>query len=141
VTALAGAAVMAYAWKALQLGTLRVPDAGLLPFLCGMGLAILGILWFLTLPTQEDLACGVGEERPFWHRPLVSLILMALYAWTMEALGYLTATLLFMAAWQKIVERERWGKALLITVLGTAAMYALFRMFLKVPIPQELFLR
>ena len=80
-----------------------------------------------------------GKRMPY--RPITSLALMILYGWTMEALGYITSTLIFMVAWQQIIEREKWVKTMVIAVLATAAMYSLFKLFLKVPIPEELFLR
>ena len=65
---------------------------------------------------------------------------MVLYGWAMEAVGYITSTLIFMIAWQQIIEREKWLKTMLISVLGTLAMYALFVYLLRVPIPPEFFI-
>jgi putative tricarboxylic transport membrane protein len=132
---------MYYAWQTLQIGSIHVPDAGFLPFLCGMGLAILGIVWLLILQWAEDQGNESPAEKRLWHRPVLSLVLMVLYGWAMEAIGYVTATLIFMIAWQQIIEREKWFKTALISLLGTLAMYALFVFFLRVPVPQELFLR
>ena len=53
----------------------------------------------------------------------------------------LALILLFVIAWQKVIEHEKWLKTMIIALLGTFAMYALFVYLLKVPIPQELFLR
>ena len=135
----AGVWVMFYAWDTLKLGSIHVPDAGLLPFLCGASLTILGIVWALMLQSTKEKETSAEKRR--WYRPILSLILMVIYAWAMEALGYITSTLIFMIAWQQIIEREKWIKTFVISVLGTVAMYALFGYFLKVPIPQELFFR
>ncbi len=136
---LAGVWIMYYAWETLKLGSIHVPDAGLLPFLCGAGLVILGIVWATML--QFAKAKEAPSEKVLWYRPILSLILMVIYAGVMEAVGYITSTLVFMVAWQQIIEREKWIKTLVISVLGTVAMYALFGYFLKVPIPQELIFR
>lgn len=136
-----GVLIMIYSWHSLKLGSIQIPDAGLLPFLSGMGLAVLGIIWAVMLQmAREDPKPG-SESKPLWHRPLLSLLLMVIYAWAMETVGYVTSTVLFMIAWQQVIEREKWGKTMIISVLATIAMYALFVLFLKVPIPQELFLR
>jgi hypothetical protein len=45
-----------------------------------------------------------------------------------------------MLGWQMIVERERWLKAVVITVLCAAAMFALFRYLLHVELPVNPFL-
>lgn len=141
VTFLAGVWIIYYAWHTLKLGSIHTPDAGFLPFLCGTGLAILGIVWLLMIQwTKEQGETGPAEKR-LWHRPLLSLVLMVLYGWAMEAVGYLTSTLIFMIAWQQIIEREKWPKTMLISLLGTIAMYALFVYLLKVPIPPEFFAR
>lgn len=141
LTSLAGLAIMVYAWQVLRLGTIHMPDTGLLPFLCGGGLAILGILWLVTLQGKEDQSGTELAQKRTRYRPYASLALMILYAWAMETLGYITSTVLFMVAWQQVIERERWLKTIVIAVLGTVAMYSLFSLFLRVPIPQELFLR
>jgi len=141
VTVVGGVLVMHYAWSTLNLGSVHAPDAGLLPFLCGAGLAVLGIVWVLMLQWTEEKHREAASGKHLWRKPLLSLILMILYAWAMEAVGYITSTLLFMVAWEQIVERERWVKTIVIAILSTLAMYVLFVSFLNVPIPQELFLR
>lgn len=139
VTSIAGVAVMVYAWRALNIGSIHVPDAGFLPFLCGAGLTILGAVWMWILQFTHEKAAPAQQRR--WHRPVLSLALMVLYGWAMETVGYITSTLVFMAAWQKVIEGERWPKTLVISLLGSLAMYALFVYILKVPVPPELFLR
>lgn len=140
ITSLGGVWIMVYSWHTLKLGSIHVPDAGLLPFLCGVGLTLLGAAWTVILPWSKEPEDGRPAEQRLWHRPLLSLLLMVLYGWTMESVGYITSTLIFVLAWQKIIEREKWLKTTVIALLGTFAMYALFVYLLKVPIPPEFFL-
>jgi putative tricarboxylic transport membrane protein len=139
MTSIGGVWVMVYAWQTLKLGSIHVPDAGFLPFLCGAALAILGVFWILILQWKKELGNESTAEKRLWHRALLSLALMVLYGWAMETVGYITSTLVFMVAWQQIIERERWFKTMVISLLGTLAMYALFVYLLKVPIPPEFF--
>lgn len=139
ITSLGGGAIMLYAWRTLNIGSIHVPDAGFLPFLCGAGLAILGIVWAVILQFTETEAAAAEKRR--WHRPLLSLAFMVIYGLAMETVGYISSTLLFMIAWEKLIENEKWLKTAVISLLGTLAMYALFVFFLKVPVPQELFFR
>jgi len=141
ITSLGGVWIMVYGWHTLKLGTIHIPDAGLLPFLCGAGLSVLGIVWLLILRSTKEREHEEPAERRLWHRPLLALVLMVLYGWAMESVGYITSTLVFVIAWQKVIEREKWLKTMIITVLGTLAMYALFVYLLKVPIPPEFFIR
>jgi putative tricarboxylic transport membrane protein len=139
ITFLAGVWIMYYAWQTLKLGSIHVPDAGFLPFLCGAGLAILGIIWLLILQWTKEQAHEGAAEKRLWYRPVLSLVLMALYGWAMETIGYITSTLIFMVAWEQIIEREKWLKTMVISLLGTLAMYALFVYLLRVPVPPEFF--
>ena len=141
ITSLGGVWIMYYAWRTLKLGSIHVPDAGLLPFLCGAALVILGIVWALILQWAKRREDEGPVEKRLWQRPVLSLVLMVIYAWAIENLGYITSTLIFMVAWQQIIEREKWFKTMLISFLGTLAMYALFVYLLKVPIPPEFFVR
>jgi putative tricarboxylic transport membrane protein len=140
ITSLGGVWIMYYAWHTLKLGSIHIPDAGLLPFLCGVGLAVLGIIWLLVLQQTKGEDKGAAEKR-IWYRPVISLILMVIYGWAMESVGYITSTLIFVIAWQKVIEHEKWLKTMIIALLGTFAMYALFVSLLKVPIPPEFFAR
>jgi putative tricarboxylic transport membrane protein len=141
ITSFGGIWIMYYAWHTLKLGSIHVPDAGFLPFLCGAGLAILGIAWILILQWEKERGNESPAGKRLWHRPIISLALMVLYGWAMETVGYITSTLIFMVAWQQIIEREKWIKTMIISLLGTLAMYALFVYLLKVPIPPEFFVR
>jgi hypothetical protein len=83
-------------------------------------------------------AAGEAESAP---QPVsrVKLILAfattVVYAVLFERIGFFLATLVFMLAWQVVVERQHWLKAIVITVLCSAAMYALFRLLLHVELP------
>ena len=135
-----GVAIAYYGYAVLKLGSIFRPDAGFLPFLSGIALVILGASWFV-------ISGGPGGdqesffEKGRWAKPGKALGLMLVYAWAIETVGYITSTLVFMVAWQMLVERERWFKTILISLLGTLAMYLLFNRFLKVPVPTEFFMR
>jgi len=46
-----------------------------------------------------------------------------------------------MVAWQQFIEHETVFKTIVISLLGTLAMYVLFSYLLKVPVPAEFFVR
>jgi putative tricarboxylic transport membrane protein len=149
-----GIFVTYHSYYSLKIGILITPGAGFMPFLCGLALIALGIVWrlqaILIKPrsgaehTGDPLA-AVCEAKP---APLpgsrVKLCLAfgttVVYACLFERIGFLMATLVFMLGWQMVVERERWLKAVIITVLCTAAMYTLFSYLLHVELPSNPFL-
>ncbi|RJR38330.1 MAG: tripartite tricarboxylate transporter TctB family protein [Desulfobacteraceae bacterium] len=140
LVALGGVAVAWYGFAVLKLGSVFQPDAGFLPFLSGIVLVVLAVCWFFTSGDAAE-----KEKRFFekgrWAKPAMAMGMMLVYAWAIEAIGYVTSTLVFMLAWQQAVERERWIKTILIALLSTLSMYVLFRHFLRVPLPPEIFVR
>ena len=132
-------AVTYYGVSVLKLGTVQEPGPGFFPALCGGGILILCLLWIFT--SRSDKAkdaplWGAGE----WGAPVIAAGIITAYAASMETLGYITSTLLFLVAWQVFVERENWVKTGIIAVVGTAAMYVLFSFLLGVPLPEGLLL-
>jgi hypothetical protein len=75
---LGGVIIMYYAWHTLKLGSIHVPDAGLLPFLCGAGLVVLGTVRLVILQWAEGQGREESAEKRVWRRPVLSLILMVL---------------------------------------------------------------
>jgi putative tricarboxylic transport membrane protein len=137
-----------YSRTYLKLGILIRPGAGFIPFYIGVALVVLGLVWFLSslvtrkLPVKSESGCAEeivatdGERRNLiFFRFLPAVLLILLYAWLFEKIGYLVSTLLFMVGWQKVVEREGWLKTVVIAVLCAGAMYGLFAYLLKIALP------
>jgi hypothetical protein len=151
ITIALGIFVAYHSYHVLKLGILIIPGAGFLPFLCGLALVVLGIIWrlqpllFKSPSTAAPAAVrteavGEGEPAPLAvSRAKLALAFAAtvIYAALFERIGFFLATLLFMLGWQVIAERQRWLKAVIITVLCTVAMYSLFRLLLHVELPSN----
>ena len=122
----------------LGLGSIHNPDSGFMPFYLGLSFIILGGL--LAFKSR-----GAGKKTESFSagnkllKPALALAVMLYYAATFKGLGYLTSTLTFVAAWEKLIERQNWTNTLLIAVLSTAGMYLLFAVLLEAPLPGELF--
>lgn len=135
VFALFGLATGAYSITALKIGSISQPGPGLFPLICGVGIVILCLLWLFqhrgNCTESEPLWCEGN-----WKAPSLAVLIMVVYTAAMEDLGYVPSTFLFLIAWQKIIEREKWPKTAAIAVLGTLSMYALFVYLLKVALPE-----
>ncbi len=144
-----GIFVVYHSYYYLKLGILIAPGAGFLPFLCGLALVALAVIWRLqtTLLKPRSKAGPVGDPRtaageadsapqPVSRVKLVSAFATTVvYAVLFERIGFFPATLVFMLAWQVVVERQHWLRAIVITVLCSAGLYALFRLLLHVELP------
>ncbi len=143
-----GAAVAVYAYHYLKLGRMISPDAGFLPFLLGCSLMVMGAIMAARPSLVEAVATalpddGFKAEDQEPHPPganlkmklFLGVIVLVVYAWSLERAGYFLATVAFMGGWQLAVEKERLFKTALITVLSALIMYGLFRYLLKVHVP------
>lgn len=148
-----GIFVVYHSHAVLKLGILISPGAGFLPFLCGIALIVLGVVWrlqgWLRKPRPNAKAADVEAVAdatgaallPGTRTKLVLAFLTTVaYAVLFERIGFLLATLVFMLGWQLVVERERWLKAVIVTALCAAAMFGLFRLLLRVELPPNPFL-
>ncbi len=151
----AGVFVAAYSFHYLKLGVLISPGAGFLPFLCGIAIIILGVLWLLAAwrakpAASEETGKECADETPagdvprLWGMPkkmALGLAVLIVYAWLFEKIGYFLSTCLFMFCWQVFVEKERLLKTLIITILSATILYTLFQYLLGFQLPQGTWLQ
>lgn len=146
-----GIAVTAYSYRDLKLGMLISPGAGFLPFLCGISLCILSVLWLIRnlLPGSAGEPDETHEEGPaadlahekgaaLWGislKMVLGIAVLIVYAWLFEKIGYFASTALFMFGWQLLLERESIFKSLAVTALSAGIMYTLFHQLLGVQLP------
>lgn len=129
---------MIYSVVGLRLGTLRRPDSGFMPLLAATLLSVFSAAWFWANRGKDANPQPLWEKGE-WVRPALVVVLLILYGWSMTIIGYMISTLLFLVGWQFLVERERWWRATLVSVLGTAGMYVLFARLLGVAVPPGIF--
>ena len=132
-----GAYVIYYTLTELKIGSIHSPGSGFFTFICGAGILILS-----TALVAGTFVKGT-ENRPLWEKggwlkPMLAFALTVAYAFLIPRAGFLLATVLFLAVWQVVVERERPVKTALIALIGTAAMWVIFEKLLRVPLPNGL---
>lgn len=132
-------AVIYYSLTKLSLGSIQEPGPGFFPFVCGAGIALLCLLWFAISPKVAQ-SCSPLWAKGVWVAPVISMVLIFLYTFGLEILGYCASTFLFLIAWQLGIVREKWVKTGVIAIVGTAVMYMLFGYLLGVPVPKGLLL-
>lgn len=59
-----------------------------------------------------------------------------LYIRIMRYAGYIVATPVFIAASMIIFKEKKWHRIVLVSVVTTAVLYSVFRMFFRVPLPR-----
>lgn len=127
-----------YGALGMPMGTLGDPGPGFLPFWVGVALATISLA--LVASAFLDRATLAGAQTG--HRGRVGWMLMGLllYALALEALGYLVTTFLLLSAFLAVLGQRRWAVVLAFAVLATGGSYALFSLWLRVPLPRGVLL-
>jgi len=118
----------------LGCGSSREPGPGFLPFLSSAFISLLALALLVSSFLDR------GDSPPlwqglFWRRPLAIVILMSIYIVFFTRAGFLVSSFFFLLAVLVCVEHLSWGKALLVSALGSALSYGLFKVLLKVELP------
>jgi hypothetical protein len=143
LTYLGVAAVGGYAVvEGLRLGG----SSGLFPAALGVILATAAAIalvraWIRPTPDPGSPDADTTRTKPDLHPgrvQVVGLVLLAAYIVAAGHLGLLTAALVFMPvlAWIGGHER-RWRVLLPVTVVFVGAMYVVFSLFLRLPLPRD----
>jgi hypothetical protein len=138
IFAMFGLAVGVYSGTALKIGTISQPGPGMFPMICGFGITLTCLIWLFKNRNACNNSTPLWSQRN-WCRPLLAIVCMSVYAALMEELGYVISTLLFLVAWQLLIEAEKWKKTAVIALVGTVVMYILFVYLLRVALPEGMF--
>lgn len=130
---------------AVVIGARRLPaeaefglGAAFLPFWLGVLLAVLGVglLFASREHASAEEAALWPADGPAWWRLGAMLGLLAGYVLFLERAGYGLTTFLFLVLCMLALERGRWWRMALISGLSTGALVAIFRGWLKAPLPR-----
>ncbi len=125
----------------LPFGSLHEPGPGFLPLL--LSFVILGLSLSLLVRT-------VIKGRIQWRgigTPLVKslvkispvLLLLSLYAISIDTLGFLTVTFLFIFLLLEVTYRQKWWVSLITALTGSLGSYLIFQVWLQSQLPKGLF--
>jgi putative tricarboxylic transport membrane protein len=117
-----------------KMGTVRLPKEGFMPTLLGIGMVC--VSGFLTV--QSFLGRGDASHVKIdieWWRFAAIIASSVLYALTLNILGYLLGTFLFLLVLLKLAQVDGLVKRLLISVLSAVAFYVIFKVALGVMLP------
>jgi putative tricarboxylic transport membrane protein len=128
--------VAALGFTFLSAGT---PGAGFLPLLIAAGIIACGVTLL-----AASLRDSTGSARPnwpslagWWHVALM-LVAMAAAFLFLEELGFLISVTLFMAAMIYALGERSWRVLLTVPPLSAIALYLVFAVWLRVPLPKGL---
>lgn len=115
------------------LGQIHVPGPGFFP----MGLGIM-LTVFAAIYTFAPTKVRESSTAWAWGRPAAAMATAIAYTAVLERLGYIIATVLMLLVFVGVVEKQKLLRTVLVAVLGTLAMYVVFGIWLKIPLPAGL---
>ncbi|RPI08468.1 MAG: tripartite tricarboxylate transporter TctB family protein [Zetaproteobacteria bacterium] len=117
------------------------PGAGFLPFWLGVAMAALSIILLVNATREPVLGGGPAPFPTGWKLlPLVETVGgLAAFVLLLETLGFLLSIALLTAFLLRVVEREGWFTTLLVAVGNAGALYIIFKVFLGVSLPKNIF--
>ncbi|WP_236865318.1 tripartite tricarboxylate transporter TctB family protein [Brevibacterium daeguense] len=115
----------------LGLGELNSPGPGLWPLIISVFLTVMSAAGVFSFKRDTDVeAWGSG-----YLRIGLGLVSLVAYALLFERIGFEIPTLLLLFFWIKVLGREGWRTAIVVSTVATAAAYGLFILALRVNIP------
>jgi putative tricarboxylic transport membrane protein len=113
------------------------PGPGFFPICVGIAVATLSAIWLVQSVgkrvTREDDS-SLPDRRGLMNI-LLSIGLVLFFAFAVEIVGFATPFALALAALFRIVGKRKWLVTAVASVVATAAIAALFRIALGVPLP------
>lgn len=134
-----GIAVAAISYG-LQLGTLRNPGAGLMPFLLGILLSLCSVPILIgSLLTISRTKAKQGDEGIWsgvqFKRLIFVVFSLVCYAMILEKVGFVIATFLLLIILFRVIGSRKWLFALMTSAIVVFLSYLLFVTLLKVEMP------
>jgi putative tricarboxylic transport membrane protein len=120
----------------LKLGTINTPGPGFFPFSAGLIMLILSLAALFQSIKKKNNVEKTTRQEPFrWWNIVIILAAVTAYAFSLEKIGFLINTFLFMCLLLKVVEPQTWKTSILGGLITAIAANILFNVFFRAQIP------
>ena len=128
----------------LRLGAVQRPGAGFMPFLSGLLMGFLGLLLFFqsfSKGLEEDQQIEIGDKWKKGNLKIFFFTLLACFGYlvSIEFLGFILTTFIFLYFLFKVTAPKRWLMPLLLTGAAVTVSYLVFIFWLKCQFPKGFF--
>lgn len=136
----------------LSLGSPNDPGPGMFSFIAGAALTLLSLIQWINVALARSRAQALSSEthEPQTIEPLfanrrgaikaaVIVVALLVYSLSMEHLGFILSTSLFIGFLLWLVEPQRWYVIVFGSVLSSLTTYLVFKVWLDTALPVGLF--
>ncbi len=131
--------VSAYGALQLGFGKWQEPGGGFLPFLAASFVTLMAFIVFVQsfIPGRNpEKKLSALWENVNWRRPLYITIIIIVFIFALEHVGFLLTNFLLLFFLFKKVEKLSWSKAVVYPALTVGISYVLFHILLKSTLPR-----
>jgi hypothetical protein len=135
------AVVMGQRASLLPMGEMRDTGGGFFPLLIAVVTGLLAILALISAlkEKQQPRKTEADPVEPFrWGNLVIIVAALAAYGLTLEKIGFLVNTFLFMLLLVKVIEPQSWTKSLLAALITAVVAELFFNVLLSAQIPKGL---
>jgi len=112
------------------------PGPGFFPFSAGLVMLILSLAaLFQSIKKRNNLEKATRQEPFRWWNIVIILAAVTAYAFSLEKVGFLINTFLFMCFLLKVVEPQTWKTAILGGLISAVAANFVFNVIFQAQIP------
>ena len=120
----------------LRIGTINDPGPGFFPFGAGLIMLILSLIALFQLIGKKNSIERKPRQEPFrWWNIVIILAAVTAYAFSLEKVGFLINTFLFICLLLKVVEPQSWRTAILGGLITAVAANLIFNVIFQAQIP------
>jgi putative tricarboxylic transport membrane protein len=119
-----------------------VPGERLLPLLMGIAGMLISLFIFITsiFRQKEVVIRSFFSERGSLKKLLITSVLLFAYAFSVNYVGYLLATTVFMLLLFRLVEPRGWGTSIIVSLATAVLTYIFFTVLIGGQLPGGLFI-
>jgi putative tricarboxylic transport membrane protein len=120
----------------IRLGTINDPGPGFFPFGAGFAMLILSLAALFQSIARKKKVEKTALQEPFrWWNIVIILAAITAYAFSLEKIGFLINTFLFICLLLKVVEPQTWKTAILGALITTMAANLVFNVIFQTHLP------
>ena len=121
----------------LTLGNINNPGPGFFPFGAGLTMLTLSLVALLQSVTKKQKVGATSRQESFrWWNIVIILAAITAYALSLEKIGFLINTFLFMCLLLKVLEPQTWKTAIIGGLITTLAANLIFNVIFRTQIPK-----
>jgi putative tricarboxylic transport membrane protein len=121
----------------LRLGTINNPGPGFFPFSAGLIMLIVSLAALFQSTAGRKKAEKTTPQEPVrWWNIVIILAAITAYAFSLEKIGFLINTFLFICLMLKVVEPQTWKTAIIGGLITSIAANLVFNVIFQTHIPR-----